>query len=405
MQIQKNIIIIIISIFLLTACNNKKTTNKKGLAVGIQKKIAKKHNHKLSAQIDKWFKNLYLTSRFNGNILVAINDTIIYENSYGYANYKKKDTLTLNNSFQLASVSKQFTSMAIMILKEKNKLSYNDDVKKFITKFPYKGITIWQLLTHRSGLPNYNYFADEYTNKDEITIYNDDVIKMIIDSVPAPYYPPNTKFNYCNTNYVLLASIVEKIAKMPFYRFLQKEIFKKAGMQNTTIFIKDKKDRIVNAAKGYHYKWLEALPSYQDGVVGDKGIYSTIEDLMKWNIALNNNILVSKKTLTEAFKPAHHEKKGNKNYGFGWRIIKCIDKSKLVYHGGWWRGYNSLFIRDKKNNATIVILSNIRTRSFYNSFRDLLGIIDSKRLQQRIDLEEKQAALKEGKSDTIKNND
>ncbi|MBN1250595.1 MAG: beta-lactamase family protein [Bacteroidales bacterium] len=395
----KKILIFFLSIILISSCGNSKRKNKKALAIFSTNKLVTEYND-LSLKIDNWFKNLYSTSRFSGNILVAINDTIIYENTSGYSNYETKDTLTTLNSFQLASVSKQFTSMAIMILKERNKISYNDDIQKFIPDFPYKGITIKQLLTHRSGLPNYNYFSDQYTDK-ETTIYNKDVIKLMIDSIPAAYYPPNTRFDYCNTNYVILASIVEKASKMPFEKFLKYEIFKKAEMNNTSIFIKNKNDRIYNATKGYHYKWLEAEPSYQDGVIGDKGIYSTVEDLLKWNIALNNNKLVRENTLNEAFNPAQPEKKGNKNYGFGWRILKCIDNSSLIYHGGWWRGYNSLYIRDKKNNATIIILSNIRTRSFYNSFRELLGIIDTSRLQQLLDFEEKLASLKEEKPDSL----
>ncbi|MEN8118854.1 MAG: serine hydrolase domain-containing protein [Bacteroidota bacterium] len=394
------ILLLSIAAFLFN-CNSNR--NKKRIAKTIQHQntlLTKHHDSIQTPKIDQWFKKLYTTSRFTGNILVAQNGVIVYENSYGYANYTQKDTLTLEHKFQIGSVSKQFTSMAIMILKEKGLLDYQDNIKKFIQEFPYENITIYQLLTHRSGLSNYNYFSDEYTDKETI-IYNKDVVNMIVDSVPLPYYQPNFRFNYCNTNYVLLAEIVEIASGIPFEKFVKKEIFQKAGMLNSHIFIKGKQERIYKAATGYHFKWLVAEHSYQDGVTGDKGVYTTVEDLFRWDKALYENRIVNELTLNEAFLPAQPEKKGNLNYGFGWRLRECIDGSRLIFHGGWWRGFNALFIRDLKNKVTIIILSNIRTRSISNSFRELLGIFDPERLQEQIDLEEKLAALKKEKPDSV----
>ncbi len=340
----------------------------------------------LSPKLEEWFKKLSTTNGFNGNLLVAKSGQIIYQNSSGYANFDKKDTLTLESRFQTGSLSKPFTAMAIMILKERGQLNYKDEVEKYIPGFPYKGVTIWQLLSHRSGLPNYNYFSDEYTDK-ETTIYNSDVVKMMIDSIPAAYAKPNTHFEYCNTNYVLLSYIVEKVSKMPFENFMEIEIFKKAGMKNTSILINGKQTRIYKAATGYHFKWSVATLTYQDGVTGDKGVYTTIEDLFMWNLALDNNLLVKKETLEEAFQPTSHEKKGNRNYGLGWRMLNTIDSSKLVYHGGWWRGFNSLFLKDIKNDAVIVLLSNVRSRAFYLNFRQLLGIVDPERGQMQAEID------------------
>lgn len=401
----KNKLIYLILLFshlsFLINCNS--IIDKKKVAKTLQNHntlLARNYDSVQTPKIDQWFKNLYTTSRFMGNILVAQNGVIVYENSYGYANYALKDTLTLEHKFQIGSVSKQFTSMAIMILKERGLLDYQDNIKKYIPEFPYDSITIYQLLTHRSGLSNYNYFSDEYTDK-ETTIYNNDVVKMIIDSVPLPYYQPNIRFNYCNTNYVLLSKIVERVSSIAFEKFIKKEIFQKAGMLNSQIYIKGKQERIYKAATGYHYKWLVAQHSYQDGVTGDKGVYTTVQDLFRWDKVLYENQIVNKSTLNEAFLPAQPEKKGNLNYGFGWRLRTCIDGSKLLFHGGWWRGFNALFIRDLKNRVTIIILSNIRTRSISNSFRELLGIFDQERLQEQIDLEEKLASLKKEKPDSV----
>lgn len=332
----------------------------------------------ISDTIDVWFKNICKYTRFNGTILVAKNKQIIYQNSYGYANYRKKDTLNLDYSFQIGSVSKPFTAMAIMKLKEQNLLNYNDSVGKYIKNFPYPKVSIWQLLTHRSGLSNYNYFCDKYTDKQTI-IYNKDVLKLMIDTIPAPYFKPNQRFDYCNTNYVILASIVERVSKQSFPKFLQHEIFDKANMNSTWIFINGKQNRTHKRATGYHYKWTEALPSYQDGVYGDKNIYTTVSDLWRWNEAIESNKILKKETLEEAFKPTSFEKKGRKNYGLGWRIRTMIDSSKIIYHGGWWRGFNAVFVRDIKNNALIIMQSNVRTRSLFYKVRELLNIIDPKR--------------------------
>jgi CubicO group peptidase (beta-lactamase class C family) len=336
----------------------------------------------LSPKIDTWFKELYTNTRFNGGLLVAKNGKVIYENTYGYANFKKQDTLTLNHSFQIGSVSKPFTAIAIMILKERGLLDYSDKVTKHLIGFTYPEITIWQLLTHRSGLSNYNYFCDEFTDKETI-VNNNDVLKLIIDTVPAPYFHPNERFDYCNTNYVILASIVEKVAKVSFVDFMKKEVFQKAGMKSTWIFVNGKQFRRPFKTIGYHYQWEEALPTYQDAVVGDKNVYTTLADLWHWNKALENNKLLKKETLEEAFQPASFEKETNENYGYGWRLKTMIDSSKLVYHGGWWRGFNALFIKDKKNDAVVILFSNVRTRAIYAKYPELLGIIDPLRYEKQ----------------------
>ena len=338
----------------------------------------------LSPQIDNWFKELYLNTRFNGGVLVAKKGEIIYQNTYGYANFQKKDTLTLEHTFQTGSVSKPFTALAIMILKERNLLSYADKVTQYIPDFPYPEITIWQLLTHRSGLSNYNYFCDEYTDKETI-ISNDDVLKLMADTIPVPYFHPNVRFDYCNTNFVILASIVEKVSKTSFVDFVREEIFKKAGMKSSWISVNGTQNRKYKKAIGYHFKWEEALLTYQDGVVGDKGVYATVTDLWRWNKALETNKIVKKETLKEAFKPTSFEKNGKDNYGLGWRMQTMIDSSKLVYHGGWWRGFNSVFIRDTKNDLLVVIFSNVRTRAVYAMYPELLGIIDPMRFQKQLD--------------------
>jgi CubicO group peptidase (beta-lactamase class C family) len=376
----------IILILLAPGCSNSShIKRKRSSSIRIRtEKIEISQDKKLSPEIDKWFKKLYTTTRFNGNVLVAKEGKVIYENYYGYANFQNKDTLSLAYKFQLGSVSKTFTAMAVMILKERGLLNYDDSIGKYIPGFPYKGINIRMLLSHRSGLPNYNYFCDAYTDR-ETVLYNKDVVKLMIDSIPAPYYQPNERFDYCNTNFILLAYIVEKIAGIPFEDFMRNEIFNKAGMKNTRIYINGKQARINKAATGYHFPWTVALTTYQDGVSGDKGVYSTLEDLYLWNRVLDSNKLVKPETLAEAFLPASPEKKGNKNYGLGWRLSTSIDGSKFVFHTGWWRGFNAVFLKDIKNDVLVIILSNVRTRAIYAMLPELSGIIDPLRRQMQIE--------------------
>jgi CubicO group peptidase (beta-lactamase class C family) len=400
-------ILAIISLLVVGFCftdssNSTKANNKvKGKSIRpFRPKIELQWDQKLSPEIDKWFKKLYSTTRFNGDILVGKGGKIIYENYAGWANFKYKDTLSLERRFQVGSVSKIFTATAIMILKERNLLSYDDLVEKYIKGFPYKGVTIRQLLSHRSGLPNYNYFCDAYTDR-ETVVYNKDVVKLMIDSIPAAYYQPNERFDYCNTNFVLLAYIVEKISGRPFADFMRDEVFNKAGMCNTRIYINGKQARISDVATGYLFPWTVALPTYQDGVSGDKDVFTTVEDLWLWNRALDSNLVIKRETLEESFRPGSPEKKGIKNYGLGWRLKTAIDGSKIVYHTGWWRGFNAMFVKDLKNDAVFIILSNIRTRALYGMFPELLGVVDPKRRQMQLESDSLYQKAIEGAKDTV----
>lgn len=323
--------------------------------------------------LDKYFKNLYTNSRFNGGILISKKGNIIYKNYYGYQNRKNKDTLSFKTEFQLGSVSKQFTAIAILKLFEDHKLSLNDSVQKFFQNFPYHNITVEMLLSHRSGLSNYLYFCEKLTNREKI-ISNIDVVNLMIKHNPSPYFPPDRTFDYCNTNYAILAAIVEKITQKSFAKYLKDEIFNPLGMHNTYIFHPDS-NRTQNQATGYHYNWLEALPVYQDGVSGDKNIYSTLEDLFIWDRALYSEKIIRQKTLAKAFEAKNPDLK-NKNYGFGWRILRYENRKNIVYHGGWWRGFTCLFIRDPETESCIIIYSNVRTNVFYNNYLDVLKIIN-----------------------------
>jgi len=316
-----------------------------------------------STELDNRFSNLNKKGVFNGTILYSENGETIFKKAYGYKNFRQKDSLQLSSAFQLASVSKMFTAAAIMVLKEKNKLQYDDTITKFIPEFPYYGITIRQLLTHRSGLSRYMSLADKYWDINK-PINNEEVVELFVKYKPDPYFKPDNGFHYCNTNYTLLASIVERISGKPFDIFIQENIFDPLEMNDSFVYnLRNKEDintKIPVGVPGYRYRrWrlVEVGDYYLNGVMGDKGVYASVEDLFKFNLALDNGTLVSQSTLEEAFTPGSAKYyKRKDNYGFGWRIRESLDST--AYHFGWWKGFRSFYIRDMKNERTLIALTN-----------------------------------------------
>ena len=330
-------------------------------------------------KINSFFQGKFTRNQFNGNILFAENGNIITQKSYGYSNFRKKELLTKEHSFQLASVSKPFTSIAILQLIEENKINLKDTIQKFFPDIPYPGITIHQLLSHRSGMSQYTHFCDApdsiWPDK-SVTINNQDVIEIISRIVPLINYKPNHKYYYCNTNYLLLASIVEQVSGLSFKQYVKKYIFNPSGMFSSTIYDRTNFEDLVLPAQGYENKtpWEDV---YLNGVVGDKGVYSTTEDLLKFDRALKENVFISDSLKKLAFSKMNLDKNGNKNYGYGFRLKEHEKYGKIVYHTGWWKGFRSYFIKVMDKNQTIIVLNNVKRGRFLNIDR-LIELISLK---------------------------
>jgi len=312
--------------------------------------------------IDSIFNKLYKQGSFNGAILVAEKGKVFYRNVFGVNDQSKKDKLDFSSAFQLASVSKMFTALSIMQLKEKGKLSYDHDIRYFLPEFPYNGITISDLLTHQSGLPNYMALSDQYWNQN-IPFTNQDMYDLFVKYKPKLFFKPGSRFNYSNTNYAFLALIVEKISHMPFNEYVEKNIFVPAGMNNSFVFNPSKECR--NEVIGYNRcrRGYSKIPKdYLNGVWGDKGIYATVEDMYRFDMALKYNILVKSESIEEAFTPIAAQSKNHptKFYGFGWRI-KYLDEQKIVYHFGWWKGFKAGYLKNMSRDVTLIILNNTNT--------------------------------------------
>lgn len=316
-------------------------------------------------EVDAFMQHLHKKSAFNGNVLVAKKGKIIYEGAFGWANHLTRDSLKLDSKFELASVSKTMTGTAIMMLWEQGKIKLDQDVRDFYPNFPYEGVTIRLLLTHRSGMMNYVYFVDGLYRKEHRDqkkgITNQQVMNLIAEYKPAPFNKPNVRFLYNNSNYMVLGAIIEKVTGMPYAQYMQENIFKPSGMTHTAVYSKAVYDKIPADVVGHdRNSWRYSVAqNFLDGPVGDKGIYSTIGDLYLFDQALKAGRLIKPATQDSAYA-AHVTPliRGHFSYGYGWRIFE--DKNqKVVYHTGWWHGFRHIFLRDLKNDVTIILLGNL----------------------------------------------
>lgn len=328
--------------------------------------------------LDTLLDGRFSRNAFNGNVICAYHGKVFYERSIGYANLFDKDSLSITNAFQLASVSKPFTATAILQLCEKGKLNLQDTLGKFFPGFPYKGITVKMLLCHRSGLPNYLYFTDKYFKKNPPkTITNDSVIALMYHLKPRAYAKPNEVHDYSNTGFMLLASIVERVTGDSFETYLQNYIFKPCKMYDTYVYNLNKVKESVKSVKAFEDDELVA-ETYHNGVIGDKGIYSTVYDLLKFDKALKSGMVLGKQWQDSAFTRHNPDWEGPNNYGLGWRLRTGYGNEKIVYHSGWWKGFRSLFVRDLTRDLTIVIMDNVRNNGFI-MIDDLLWVFDTKK--------------------------
>lgn len=309
-------------------------------------------------RIEHYFDRRHQYQGFNGTVLLAEEGEILFSKAYGFADVRKRDSLTMESAFQLASVTKPITALAVLVLKEDGLLTLDDTLQQYIPAFPYEGITIRMLMTHRSGLPNYMYLADEVWPDKEIPLTNQDVVDILIQHHPDPYYPPNRRYNYSNTNYAILAYLIEQISGIRYADFVKSRIFNPLRMENSLVYSKADDPENVNPVVGYTGYRRVAENSYLNGVVGDKGVYASALDLLRLDQALYKGQPVSYKSLEEAFKPYHKDLYISDNYGLGWRLDLSDSLNHVIYHSGWWKGFRSYFIRETGQNRTIIVLSN-----------------------------------------------
>jgi len=370
------------------ACHNKKgkenTPKKQAHSDFHFRPLTEQEKQTYAVEANDFYQKLLVKNKFSGQILIAKNGDIVFEAYSGMANYQTKEPITANTPLHLASISKTFTGMAVMKLWEDGRLQLEDSVQKFFPAFPYHNITVRNLLSHRSGLPNYVYFMDNRKDKnmnwdDKRKATNEDMLQFMIEKQPPREALPDRNFHYCNTNYALLALIVEKVTGQPFPQYMKDSLFTPLGMKNTFIFsVKDTN----NYVPSYTYKNTPFRLEKLDCIYGDKNVYSTVRDMLLWDKAIYEGSYVSQSTLDTAFKPYSNEHKSFHNYGLGWRLY-LDPKDTIIYHNGWWHGNNTVFTRMPKDTATIITIGNRYNRVIYLS-RKIATIFSGKNEDQKL---------------------
>lgn len=327
-------------------------------------------------QLDEFLTGQNKYYRFNGNVLLADKGEIIFQKSYGYADFDSQRMLNDSSVFELASVSKQFTATGILLLIDKGKLSLTDSLRKFFPELPYSNITIHHMLTHTSGLPDYFWLMIEKWDKTKIA-YNNDMISFLAKEKLPAVFEPGKKWEYSNTAFVILASIIEKISGQSFKDYMKENIFQPLGMKHTRIYNtrRSLKDTIPNYAYGFNYddslkKYV--LPDndtntrfviYMDGIQGDGIVNSTTCDLLKWDRAVKNHTLLKEETQKEMLR-GQSIVDTTRNYQYGYGVfIEKNDFGNMISHSGGWPGYITSLARSVDDDRTFIILSNNSSNS------------------------------------------
>jgi CubicO group peptidase (beta-lactamase class C family) len=315
--------------------------------------------------IQAFYNKNWPNNSANGGFLVAKNGQIIYEKYEGFANFAKKTPMTANTPLHIASVSKVITATAILKLVNANKIDLDQKANTILKSFPYPNITIRTLLNHRTGMRNYAYFTDkkEIWNRHDI-LTNKDILKIMDTKDIGLEFKTDTRFSYCNTNYAILALIIEKVTGLSYKEAMKQMIFDPLEMNNSYVYDYDTDKK--KSFPSYKANKVEIGKDYLDAVYGDKNIYSTPRDLLKLDRARSASSFLKPELLNQIYIGYSNERKGKKNYGLGIRMINWETGQNFYFHNGWWHGNTSSYVSLVKDRVTIIALSNKFTRSTYN---------------------------------------
>ncbi|WP_369618631.1 serine hydrolase domain-containing protein [Flavobacterium sp. CFS9] len=371
-----NIPQILFLLLVLSSCGNDKkttadTTNTiedtlpKMKPLGPEKRISQAYINSVAGRINHFYNKNWPNNTMNGSFLVARNGQIIFERYNGFANKNEGTKITAETPVQIASVSKVLTATAVLKLVNAGKIDLDQKVNTILKTFPYEDCTIRMLLDHRTGMRNYAYFTDRdksvWDRHNQLT--NKDILDILATKNIGLESRTGTRFSYCNTNYAMLALIIEKITGLTYKEAMHQMIFKPLGMKHTYVFDDDKdRKKIVPSYKG---NGVEIGFDYLDNVYGDKNIFSTVRDLLKFDRARNSPDFLKPALLKQVYTGYSNERKGTKNYGLGIRMINWETGQNFYFHNGWWHGNTSSYITLMKEHVTIIALSNKMTRNTY----------------------------------------
>ena len=365
-----------------------------------------------------------MSEKLNGVMLVAVRDTVLIECAYGELKLTgepprrevpENNRITETTLFDLASISKQFTAVSVLQLCAQGKISLDDTITLYFPNLPYRGVTIKHLLAHTSGIPE--YFKFKYTVYGSAAfVDNQHLLRVLEKQKYAKTFQTGTKFEYVNTNYAILAALVAQVSGMPFEEYVHENIFKPAGMENTCFFTEivgidakhgkkyadvDPKSEDVNVkplpsdvpiAIGHRKGGVLAKYDRLNGVLGDKGIYSNVEDMLRWANAMFVDYKILPKEWVDLASQRENQLKDGSSpasiYGYGYRIEESPEHGKLVYHGGLWNGFQNLFLYRPSDNVVIIFLSNLYNKAHAGRSNQMLNILDGIQDNEEVTVDE-----------------
>lgn len=365
----------------------------------------------IAQRLDSLFSLLAEQNQFNGSVLIAESGEVIYKGGKGYSNESTKEKNNPETIFEIASCSKQFVGVGIALLRREGKIDYTDDITKFIPELVnFKGVTIYNLLRHTSGIPDYlGQFRMDWKNNRIAT--NRDVIEYFSRKKDTLEFLPNSHHRYSNSNYVLLASIIERVSSLKINEYLSEKIFKPLNMNRTFVYNRRLEPREVKNY-AYGYSWVKnsfervtldddrignKMHFYMDGVVGGAKVNSTVEDIYKWMCAIKNNTLLSNEEYEKVMEISQTSQNKKVQYGFGFEVRK--KENSISYgHTGSWDGYISLIHYNSKNDRIIIILNNFMFGAC--PYQTITEILDNKEssneFSKRINLQDNEIKEYEG---------
>lgn len=310
-------------------------------------------------RLGDWLGALHKNGTFNGTVLIATDGNIRFEQHYGCADLNGRIPLSANSSFSLASVSKPFTALGILILAQTGRLALDDKLVQHVPELSaYGAITLRHLLHHTSGIPDHVELADEQWNERSL-LTMPDVIALFVQHRPRAYFAPGEQFEYSNTGYALLGEVIARASGAPYPAFMAEAIFKPLGMNDTAAFnlsIKEcpLRSRVFGMRRSFGRLVASDL-NFLDGIFGDGGIYASAEDLVRWDAALRAGTLLPCEFYAQAYVPGKLNNGGSTGYGMGWEI----EPPDVVEHWGEWEGFSAHVRRDLRQHMLLVALSNL----------------------------------------------
>lgn len=356
-----------------------------------------------SDPIRNYFDEMERLHQLNGNILLAENGKLVKSFSSGFADFKSKTKNTPETPFHLASVSKVITATAVLQLKDRNKFTLDQPVSRLLQGFPFSDITIRHLLTHTSGLPDLELFEELVKKFPDTIVTNQNVLPELNRWKRGLYFKPGDEYRYCNTEYNLLALIIEKASGMAYSSYLEKYIFAPAGMKSTQVAIKQTDNRLTSQPHmkrhpGYDstFELVDSFARFKyltynnSGTTGQGNIVSTMDDMLRFDHAYFSGKLLKASSMQEAMSPLKlnsgkvyfsdrmdtMDGEGRMSYGLGWEIFEQNAFGKSVGHGGFKFGLATFYFHNLTNNQTIIAFDNTASSEFGRILFSTLSLLN-----------------------------